>query len=144
MIEFDIPWPPSVNHYWRSPTRGKFAGRHLISKRGREYRAEVAGLRMAHGQGARYVPGPLMTGRLSVTLRCCPPDKRRRDLDNILKAAFDAMQHAGIYEDDEQVDRLIVERYRFGTPGVIRVMIAEIPVAPSMAPLEAEPIDSPA
>ena len=34
--EFELPWPPSVNGYWRT-----FRNRQIISKRGREYRANA-------------------------------------------------------------------------------------------------------
>ena len=47
-------------------------------------------------------------------LRCClyfvPPDRRRRDLDNLYKCLFDALGHAGVYEDDSQID--MQETYR--------------------------------
>jgi crossover junction endodeoxyribonuclease RusA len=38
-----------------------------------------------------------------------PPDARRRDIDNYNKALFDALTHAGIWEDDSQVQRMLVE-----------------------------------
>lgn len=36
------------------------------------------------------------------------PD-RIRDLDNYNKALFDALTHAGVWEDDRQVKRMLVE-----------------------------------
>lgn len=39
-----------------------------------------------------------------------PPDKRRRDLDNILKAPLDALTHAGLLIDDEQFDEINIVR----------------------------------
>ena len=39
-----------------------------------------------------------------------PPDKRRRDLDNILKAPLDALTHAGLLMDDEQFDEINIVR----------------------------------
>jgi Holliday junction resolvase RusA-like endonuclease len=36
MIEFTLPWPPSVNTNWRTVN-----GRMIISAKGREYREEV-------------------------------------------------------------------------------------------------------
>lgn len=38
---FNLSWPPSVNKYWRHPTKGKLAGRHLISEEGRRYRSRT-------------------------------------------------------------------------------------------------------
>jgi Holliday junction resolvase RusA-like endonuclease len=39
-----------------------------------------------------------------------PPDKRRRDEDNLLKALQDAMQVGGCYEDDWYIERRILDR----------------------------------
>lgn len=33
-----------------------------------------------------------------------PPDARRRDIDNYNKALFDALTHAGIWEDDSRAE----------------------------------------
>jgi crossover junction endodeoxyribonuclease RusA len=49
-------------------------------------------------------------GRLSVTVDIYPPDRRKRDLDNVLKALFDGITHAGVWEDDSQIDELHVYR----------------------------------
>ena len=38
------------------------------------------------------------------------PDRRKRDLDNILKALQDSLQAAGVYKDDCQIDLLTVKR----------------------------------
>ena len=59
--------------------------------------------------------------RLPVPRVAYQPDRRARDLDNILKAAWDAMQHARAFEDDSQIDWLIVDRgeVRKGDSGVL-------------------------
>ena len=101
----ELPWPPSVNHYWR-----QFNGRTILSNAGREYRTNVLALLLPK----RYKP---LEGSLSVTICACPPDKRRRDLDNILKAVLDAMQYAGVYKDDSQVDVLAILRGATDTVG---------------------------
>lgn len=39
-----------------------------------------------------------------------PPDKRKRDLDGILKVLIDGLQRANVFDDDVQVGKLTVER----------------------------------
>ncbi|WP_320725879.1 phage antirepressor KilAC domain-containing protein [Enterobacter ludwigii] len=34
-----LPFPPSVNTYWRAPNKGPLKGRHLISEKGRAYQS---------------------------------------------------------------------------------------------------------
>lgn len=46
---------------------------------------------------------------LQVEIVLFPPDNRIRDLDNYNKALFDALTHAGVWEDDRQVKRMLVE-----------------------------------
>lgn len=112
-INIRLPWPPSVNHYWRN-----VRGRTLISRQGRDYRAMVE--KLAAGLKAN-------NGRLSVTITAHPPDRRRRDLDNLLKAPLDAMCHAGLYADDSQIDRIEVRRGEVIKDGRLYVVIWEVP-----------------
>jgi len=119
MLILDLPWPPSVNSYWRHPTRGALAGRHLISQEGRNYRravvAEIARLRLQQP-----------TGRLAVHVDAFPPDNRRRDLDNICKALFDALTHAGVINDDGDIDHYSVTRRENISGGRVRVRVEKI------------------
>lgn len=110
-----LPWPPSVNHYWG--TRGKA---RFIGAAGKAFRAAVvAKWYAAREQGFGAC-------RLKVTIDVFPPDKRKRDLDNILKAAFDALTHARAYEDDSQIDWFSVERKEVRRDGAgLLVVIAE-------------------
>jgi len=96
-----LPYPPSTNTYWRHPTRGPLAGRHLISAKGREYRAEVCRL-VATGAAA-------LSGPLDVCVILTPPDRRRRDIDNATKSLLDSLTHAGVWGDDSQIRRLLLE-----------------------------------
>lgn len=93
----ELPWPPSVNHYYR-----RVGHRTLISREGRKYRDEICAIL----RDLRFRP---LNGELAMTIDAYPPDKRRRDADNILKSLLDALQHAGAYHDDSQIKRLSVE-----------------------------------
>ena len=97
-----------------------------MSKKGREYR-DAVNVAVANAFEAEDVedPRPLL-GRLKVVIKATMPDKRRRDIDNINKAALDAMGYAGIYGDDNQIDDLRVIRVDVMKPGCLEVEITEI------------------
>ena len=98
MIELDLPFPPSLNHYYR-----RVGPRTLISREGRAYRERVCSILAA--SGLQTLAGPL-----AITLEAHAPDRRRRDLDNLLKCTLDSCQHGGAFHDDGQADLLVVVR----------------------------------
>lgn len=63
--------------------------------------------------------------RLSLTINAYPPDKRKRDLDNICKASIDSMQYARVFEDDNQIDMLTVIRREIVKNGCLQIWITE-------------------
>lgn len=109
-----LPWPPSVNRYWRN-----VQGRTLISEEGRRYRDAVAGQALEHRWPKHG------DKRLTVRIEAWVPDKRRRDLDNMLKAALDALTHAGVWDDDSQIDDLRIVRMPIG--GMLKVDVTTTP-----------------
>ncbi|MFW6061885.1 MAG: RusA family crossover junction endodeoxyribonuclease, partial [Planctomycetota bacterium] len=78
-IWIHLPYPPSVNHYFRN-----VRGRTLISRQGREYRKAVC--RLLADRGLAPMQGPV-----GMLLQAHPPDRRRRDLDNLMKAVWDSL-----------------------------------------------------
>ncbi|HZT79158.1 MAG TPA: RusA family crossover junction endodeoxyribonuclease [Gemmataceae bacterium] len=94
MLTLELPFPPSLNHYYRH-----LGHVTLISRRGRAYREAVVALLAA--QGIKPLGGPL-----DVAVELFPPDRRKRDADNFHKCLSDALQHAGVFQDDSQVVRL--------------------------------------
>lgn len=115
-ISLTLPWPPSVNGYWR-----RNGGRYFISKQGQQFRKAV----LEECQSMRSAQ--TLTGRLSVTVGLNPPDKRKRDIDNVGgKALLDALGHAGVYADDSQIDRLLIVRGGVRPPGCCTVLVEEI------------------
>jgi len=116
VTELTLPWPPTVNTYWRSIVIGGRV-RLLMSKKGRMYREAVV--------AAMSVAKPF-TERLEVHLSCFPPDRRKRDLDNLPKGILDALQHAGVYVDDSQIDWLSIERMPIQKGGSVTVRITRL------------------
>lgn len=107
-----LPLPPSVNRTWRNlpglvDGAGKIVcrGRTLLSVDARVYRQRVAWLLRTQG-AVRFTPehGPLL-----MAVMVYWPDRRRRDGDNLWKSLKDALQSAGVFEDDTQVKRHIMD-----------------------------------
>lgn len=91
----------------------------LISAAGREYRAAVAEQILLQ-RAAKHFTAPLR-----VTIEAWRPDRRKRDLDNLLKAALDSLAHAGVFDDDSQiVDLRIYWAPAIG--GMLKVTIEEV------------------
>lgn len=85
MIQLTLPWPPSVNHYYR-----RVGTRTLISKPGRQYRKAVVAMLRGHFREP-------MRGRLQVTIHAHPPDRRRRDLLAVQHVVIDRLQCAKVF-----------------------------------------------
>ena len=118
MIRLVLPWPPSENHYRRNVTVNG-SSRTLISKRGREFQALVC-------DRVRQQGSPKIGGRLAVCIYAMPPDRRRRDLDNVLKATLDSLQRAHVIRDDGDIDDLRIYRGDRIDGGRLVVEIREI------------------
>lgn len=105
-LTLKLPYPPSVNRYWR-----RLGNRTVLSRAARQYRRHVADLWFV--QKYIYMQVGFDTQPVAMSLVVKPPDKRRRDLDNVLKAIFDAIEHSNIIADDSQIKKLVIE---FGEP----------------------------
>ena len=106
-----LPWPPSVNGYWRT-----FRNRQILSKKAREYRDKVIG----------HLAIKKKLGPLAARIWLQPPDKRRRDVDNFSKPILDALTHAGAWEDDSQIMHLDVVMCEPVKGGGVTVQVDEL------------------
>jgi len=98
-IDLKLPWPPTANTYWR-----RNGNRYFISEKGLTFRDKVC-------FSCRAYKGNFKAeDKLAVTILAYPPDKRKRDLDNLLKCTLDSLQHAQIFVDDNQICELTIIR----------------------------------
>ncbi len=111
MVKLELPYPPSINHYF-----SYYQGRPVLSKDARSYRHLVRRIAIANGVK------PLM-GPLAVRIEIYPPDDRRRDCDNVQKAILDALQHAGAFWDDSQVVWLLSIKYPSQAKAGVKVQL---------------------
>jgi crossover junction endodeoxyribonuclease RusA len=91
-----------------------------ISKAGREFKLQVQDYVIDNA-----VP-KMGQKRLQMQVTLFPRDRRKQDIDNRIKALWDALTDAGVFDDDEQIDILIVQRGEIRKGGGCLVMIDEI------------------
>ena len=115
MLVLNLPLPPSINHYW-----GQHGHRRFVSKSGIKFKIEVQDYVIVHN-----VP-KLGSARLEMQVTLYPKDRRKQDIDNRIKALWDALASAGVYEDDSQIDVLMVQRGEIRKGGGCLVLIDEI------------------
>jgi len=93
-LSVEIPYPPSANRLWR-----QFKGRTIKSA---DYRVWITEAALRIGQ-VQTITGPYV-----VIFDATRPDNRRRDLDNLLKAASDALTACKVVEDDSLCQSLTI------------------------------------
>jgi crossover junction endodeoxyribonuclease RusA len=91
-----------------------------ISKAGREFKLQVQDYVIENA-----VP-KMGDKRLQMEVTLYPRDRRKQDIDNRIKALWDALTDAGVMDDDEQIDVLIVQRGEIRKGGGCLVTIDEI------------------
>ena len=110
-----LPWPPSNNRYYRHNR-----GRTHISAEGQAYRDIVASIIKEQMLDIG------ISAAVRIRIECHMPDRRRRDLDNLQKAAFDALTKSGFWLDDQQVDYYSVKRMPVVKGGRLELTITEL------------------
>ena len=119
-MRLTLPWPPSANTYYRHVSRGPLAGRVLLGEAGRAYRKAVdAVVAQARARKALAVP-------LEVRIAAFPPDRRKRDLDNLLKSVLDCLEASGVIENDNLIESLSIYRAERVAGGQLEVQITTL------------------
>lgn len=88
MIQFNLPYPPTLNNLFKNVRNGRV--------KTAEYDAWIQAARlllMAQRPGSQ-------SGSFRATIILGKPDRRRRDIDNTVKAIMDLITKAGVIEDD--------------------------------------------
>lgn len=96
MLELVLPFPPSVNNTWEIAGKKIIIKPHVVKFR---HTARAMAIRQARGRAMICEP-------VCVWMVFYPPDKRRRDLDNLPKSVFDVLTKAKIWQDDKLVHEM--------------------------------------
>jgi crossover junction endodeoxyribonuclease RusA len=121
-VTVTLPWPPKTGNH----ANGRSGKRMYRDKDLEQWRMAAQAQMRQDGVCVE------LTGRLEVVAAMYPPDKRRRDLDNVWKVVGDALSSykprkngprsrapfRGVYGDDSQIDDL----------RLIRVYVSDRPV----------------
>jgi crossover junction endodeoxyribonuclease RusA len=99
-IRLTLPWPPSINHYWR--------------RAGKVIHVSTEGTRFSRRCGiavrAQFAAAPIATP-VAVMVECWGPRRNWGDVDNRVKPLLDALTKAELWTDDKLVrDLRIVDR----------------------------------
>ena len=93
-VNLSLPYPPSANRLWRAVN-----GRQIKSAEYRQWIDEAAlSIRLQRPRG--------IIGAYHLVIRASRPDRRRRDIDNLLKPISDALCQGGVVGDDCDCDHL--------------------------------------
>lgn len=105
-IYLELPFPPSVNNLFINGKAGK--GR-FPSPTYRAWKTE-ASLR-AHLSSSQRIEGPF-----AVQINAVRPDRRRRDIDNLIKPLVDLLVSQGIVTDDSEMQQITATWVEKGPP----------------------------
>jgi crossover junction endodeoxyribonuclease RusA len=115
-VLLELAFPPSANHYWRYVN-----SQVLKSKDARSYIKAVGQIWMVSRQKA--FP---KDERLKLEVLAMPKDKRKRDLDNLLKVLCDALESAGVFKNDSQIDEIVIKRGEVHPEGKLLLTLTPI------------------
>ncbi len=112
-MRLELAYPPSINNYFR-----KYRNRMVISREGRLFRRKVC-------SALSLLGAEPMKGELVMIIYAYPPDRRKRDIDNIQKPLLDALEKGGAFVNDNQVKDLRTVMNRPEKGGRVIVTISQ-------------------
>tara|TARA_B100001094_G_C17768538_1_gene593841 strand:- start:11 stop:370 length:360 start_codon:yes stop_codon:yes gene_type:complete len=109
VYKISLPYPPSVNSLWRYSSRGVY--------RTPKYRDWL------HTAGQGIFDAPAFQEPLKMTMRARAIDKRRRDIDNIIKPVCDLFEHQNVVVNDFWIQHLDVSWDQNINEGTVKVLL---------------------
>ena len=97
IITLTLTYPPSANRIWRN-----INGRTIKSEAYRAWLTQVYGDVLIARCGR-------ISGPYRLEIRATAPDRRRRDIDNLLKPVSDGLMSAGVILDDSAARSVFAE-----------------------------------
>ena len=112
MVVLNLPYPPSVNHMYINAR-----GRRFPNAKAKAYKTAV------QEYVAEYRVPKFGDVKIALIVWAYPPDKRKRDISNLLKIIEDSLQDAGVFDDDFNIDFIEIKRCDIKKGGGLTVMI---------------------
>lgn len=132
-VEFMLPWPPSVNNYYKDlyckKRKIKIASYHNRDKKKNKalkphavkfFRDACYLIKQQCGCTTKFL------GKVKVDYLMCPPDHRKHDTGNLRKALDDSLWKSGLIKDDNDGIKFSEEKIAPEYPGWVRVTVEEI------------------
>ena len=120
--KFEMPWPPTVNHYHQPVRMGKGV-RIVKGQEAKQYAKDCEKWLRDLGLENEKIPEDK---KLSMKLILHPPTLRKYDVDNRTKGIMDALSNSNFYADDSQVERLTIEKGEKVKDGMVEVFVSII------------------
>jgi len=117
IVEFFLPWAPSTNHVWQV---GKRDGRASVY-RSQKYDTFLNDVRALAFLGK--IPAIERAPSYKVVLSCYPPNARKYDIDNRIKATLDALTRIGFWEDDALVNEVTAKKCQIKKGGLMKISV---------------------
>lgn len=102
-IQLALPHPPSANRLWIRAKKGM-----------RKSEAYCAWLEKAGWLAKSQRPGKI-EGPYKLSIHAPRPDRRQRDIDNIIKPVSDLLQAIGVIENDSLCEMVCARWVTFGS-----------------------------
>jgi crossover junction endodeoxyribonuclease RusA len=108
-VTLTLPYPPSANRLWVRARKGM--------RRSDEY---VKWLTEAGWTVKSQKPGRV-DGAYKLSIHAVRPDRRARDVDNLIKPTSDLLQHIGVIRDDSDAEMVSARWVTSGQPFTVIV-----------------------